>query len=96
MLADNCGAPDQELLSNLLAAHTEGKTNTGFDCEGEGAAVVDTCEKEIYDLFLTKYWAMKYAASAAIEILKVDQIIMAKRAGGPKARGMGQQDPDDD
>ncbi|XP_064109110.1 T-complex protein 1 subunit theta-like [Macrobrachium nipponense] len=96
VLADNCGAPDQEALSNLLAAHTEGKTNAGFDCEGEGAAVLDACEKEIFDLYLTKYWALKYAASSAIEILKVDQIIMAKRAGGPKARGMGPQDPDDD
>ncbi|XP_066954379.1 T-complex protein 1 subunit theta [Macrobrachium rosenbergii] len=96
VLADNCGAPDQEVLSNLMAAHTEGKTNFGFDCEGEGAAVLDACEKEVFDLYLTKYWALKYAASAAIEILKVDQIIMAKRAGGPKARGMGPQDPDDD
>ncbi|XP_068201960.1 T-complex protein 1 subunit theta-like [Palaemon carinicauda] len=96
VLADNCGAPDQEVLSNLLAAHTEGKKNAGFDCEGEGVAVLDACEKEIFDLFLTKYWALKYSSSAAIEILRVDQIIMAKRAGGPKARGMGPQDPDDD
>lgn len=96
VLADNCGAPDQETLSNLLAAHTEGKTNVGFDCEGEGAAVVDATEKEIYDLLLTKYWALKYSTSAAIQILRVDQIIMAKKAGGPKSRGMGPQDPDDD
>merc|ERR1711915_174297 len=96
VLADNCGAPDQEVLSNLLAAHAEGKTNAGFDCEGEGAAVLDACEKEIFDLLLTKHWALKYSASAAIQILRVDQIIMAKRAGGPKPRGMGPQDPDDD
>ncbi|KAK7070191.1 T-complex protein 1 subunit theta [Halocaridina rubra] len=96
ILADNCGAPDQEILSNLLAAHTEGKTNHGFDCEGESTFVADACEKGVYDLQLTKYWALKYSASAAIQILRVDQIIMAKRAGGPKARGMGPQDPDDD
>lgn len=96
VLADNCGAPDQETLSNLLAAHTEGKTNAGFDCEGDGSNVINAAEKEIYDLYLTKYWALKYATSAANQILRVDQIIMAKRAGGPKARGMGPQDPDDD
>jgi len=96
VLADNCGAPDQETLSNLLAAHSEGKVNAGFDCEGEGAAVVDAKEKEVFDLYLTKFWALKYATSAATQILRVDQIIMAKRAGGPKARGMGPQDPDDD
>ncbi|KAK8400069.1 hypothetical protein O3P69_003037 [Scylla paramamosain] len=96
VLADNCGAAHQETLSNLLAAHTEGKKNAGFDCENEGAGVIDAAEKEIYDLYLTKYWAMKYATSAATQILRVDQIIMAKRAGGPKPRGMGAQDPDDD
>ncbi|XP_069937411.1 T-complex protein 1 subunit theta [Cherax quadricarinatus] len=96
VLADNCGALDQETLSNLLAAHTEGKTNFGFDCEGDGSFVIDATEKEIYDLYLTKYWALKYATSAANQILRVDQIIMAKRAGGPKPRGMGAQDPDDD
>ncbi|XP_042203966.1 T-complex protein 1 subunit theta-like [Homarus americanus] len=96
VLADNCGASDQETLSNLLAAHTEGKTNAGFDCEGNGSNVIDASEKEIYDLYLTKYWALKYATSAANQILRVDQIIMAKRAGGPKSRGMGPQDPDDD
>lgn len=96
VLADNCGAAYQETLSNLLAAHTEGKKNAGFDCENEGSGVVDAAEKEIYDLYLTKYWAIKYATSAANQILRVDQIIMAKRAGGPKPRGMGAQDPDDD
>ncbi|KAF0304636.1 T-complex protein 1 subunit theta [Amphibalanus amphitrite] len=39
-----------------------------------------------YDLWLTKHWALKYAATAACTVLKVDQIIMAKRAGGPKPR----------
>ncbi|KAG0719053.1 T-complex protein 1 subunit theta [Chionoecetes opilio] len=97
VLADNCGASYQETLSNLLASHSEGKKNVGFDCENEnGSHVINACEKQIYDLYLTKYWALKYSTSAANQILRVDQIIMAKRAGGPKARGMGAQDPDDD
>ena len=39
----------------------------------------------ILDLYLTKFWALKYAVNAACTVLRVDQIIMAKRAGGPKA-----------
>ena len=50
----------------------------------------------IFDLFVSKYWGMKYATAAACTILRVDQIIMAKRAGGPKAREAGAQDQDDD
>jgi len=38
---------------------------------------------------------MKYAVSAACTVLKVDQIIMAKRAGGPKAPSGGIRDEDD-
>ena len=40
----------------------------------------------IYNLFQSKYWGIKYTLGAANAILKVDQIIMAKRAGGPKPR----------
>lgn len=32
----------------------------------------------------TKEWAIKLATDAAITVLKVDQIIIAKPAGGPK------------
>jgi hypothetical protein len=38
-------------------------------------------------------WAIKLATDAVATVLKVDQIIMAKQAGGPKPRGM---DGDDD
>ena len=40
----------------------------------------------IVDPYLTKYSAIKLAATAAITVLRVDQIIMARQAGGPKAR----------
>jgi len=48
------------------------------------------------DMFASKYWGMKYATAAACTVLRVDQIIMAKRAGGPKPREGGPQDADDD
>ncbi|XP_075226574.1 chaperonin containing TCP1 subunit 8 [Lycorma delicatula] len=89
ILADNTGIKSNELISNLYAAHQEGKKNAGFDIEGDGAAVKDAVEAGVFDLYLTKYWALKYATNAACTILKVDQIIMAKRAGGPKGKPPG-------
>ena len=54
-------------------------------------------EDGILDLYLGKLWAVQYATNAACTILQVDQIIMAKRAGGPKARpAQGPADADDD
>lgn len=38
---------------------------------------------------------MKYAVNAACTVLKVDQIIMAKRAGGPKIPAGGVREEDD-
>ena len=38
----------------------------------------------IYDLLYTKEQAFLLAADTAITILRVDQIIMSKAAGGPK------------
>lgn len=58
---------------------------------------LNAAENEIFDLLLLKHWALRYATNAACTILRVDQIIMAKRAGGPKARpGNGPMDTNDD
>lgn len=46
---------------------------------------VDTIENlQIHDHRKTKEWSIRLAAEAAITILKIDQIIIAKPAGGPK------------
>ncbi|XP_023241990.1 T-complex protein 1 subunit theta-like [Centruroides sculpturatus] len=87
-LAENSGVKPTEVISNLYADHQEGKVNVGFDAEVEGTSVKDVSEN-ILDLYLTKYWAIKYATNAACTILKVDQIIMAKPAGGPKPKSDG-------
>ncbi|XP_070567693.1 T-complex protein 1 subunit theta-like [Ptychodera flava] len=95
-LSENAGVKATEVLSKLYAAHQEGKVNAGFDIEAEGAAVKDVVEAGIYDLFLTKHWGLKFAVNAAVTVLRVDQIIMAKPAGGPKPRQPGPMDADDD
>lgn len=97
VLAENSGVKPKEVISKLYAAHSEGNKNMGFDIEGEGGDVKDCAESGVYDLLLAKKWALKYATNAACTILRVDQIIMAKRAGGPKARDTsGPLDQDDD
>jgi len=95
ILAENSGAPGQESVATLRAAHetAEGR-NSGFNCEAGG--MLDACEAGVLDLLRTKHWALRYSSAAACQVLRVDQIIMAKRAGGPKPRGAGPQDPDDD
>ncbi|KAL1491725.1 hypothetical protein ABEB36_012280 [Hypothenemus hampei] len=84
-LAENSGLRSQVVLEQVLEAHQNGQKNVGVDIESQNSTV-DAVEKKILDLYQSKYWGLKYAVDAATTILKVDQIIMAKRAGGPKAR----------
>ncbi|XP_053420915.1 T-complex protein 1 subunit theta isoform X1 [Nycticebus coucang] len=84
-LAENSGVKANEVISKLYAVHQEGNKNVGLDIEAEVPAVKDMLEAGILDTYLGKYWAIKLATNAAVTVLRVDQIIMAKLAGGPKA-----------
>lgn len=57
---------------------------------------MSSVENNIFDIFAAKNLALKLATNAASTILKVDQIIMAKPAGGPPVRAPKGQDEDDD
>lgn len=94
-LAENSGINATDLLNKLYEAHLAGEKTAGFDIDAEVAATVDVTKAGIVDLYLTKRWGIKYAVEAASTLLMVDQIIMAKRAGGPKARAPG-GDQDED
>ncbi|XP_033002784.1 T-complex protein 1 subunit theta isoform X2 [Lacerta agilis] len=94
-LAENSGVKANELISKLYAVHQEGNKNVGFDIEAETAAVKDMLEAGVLDTYLGKFWGIKLATNAAVTILRVDQIIMAKPAGGPKPP-TGKKDLDDD
>ena len=91
-LAENSGSLASDVISNLYAAHASGAVMTGVDVE-EGK-IKDLGEDSVYDLYSTKWWALKFAVEAAVTVMRVDQIIMAKQAGGPKPRG-GPGDDDD-
>ncbi|XP_041947775.1 T-complex protein 1 subunit theta isoform X2 [Alosa sapidissima] len=94
-LAENSGVKANEVISKLYAAHHEGQSNMGVDIEGEGPALTDMVKAGIQDPFVVKHWGIKLATNAAITVLRVDQIIMAKPAGGPKAP-QGKKDWDDE
>lgn len=95
-LAENSGVNTTEVLRLLHASHGQGQNHIGFDINDELGNVINVNESKIFDLYVTKMWALKYAVEAACTVLRVDQIIMAKRAGGPKPpkQNMGDQDED--
>lgn len=95
VLADNAGLKTTEVMAELVAAHQNNQPTSGISIEGEGG-LTDAVKSGVLDLYAAKYWGMKYATAAACTVLRVDQIIMAKRAGGPKPRQGGPQDADDD
>ena len=39
MLAENSGVKPKEVIAKLYAAHSEGKTNMGFDIEGDSGEI---------------------------------------------------------
>lgn len=94
-LAENSGVNSTEVLYKLHLAQKDGNKSAGFDIDSELPATIDVSKSMILDLFVTKQWALKYAVGAAATILKVDQIIMAKRAGGPKPRQQANSDDED-
>ncbi|RVW46953.1 T-complex protein 1 subunit theta [Vitis vinifera] len=82
-LAENAGLNAMEIISSLYAEHSTGNTKVGIDLD-QGVVCKDVSTMNVWDLYITKYFALKYAADAACTVLRVDQIIMAKPAGGPK------------
>lgn len=53
----------------------------------EDTGILDAQDAGILDLMVTKSWAIKLATEAARTVLSVDQIIVARQAGGPKPPG---------
>jgi len=88
VLAENAGRPFDEVISSLYASHASGKVTMGVQIEHEiEENIIDTVEGKIFDHLNTKKSALRLGADAAITVLRVDQLIMAKAAGGPKPPG---------
>ncbi|PAV56288.1 hypothetical protein WR25_15712 [Diploscapter pachys] len=70
--------------------------NSLFQKYNPFSGLMDAVEANIFDLHAGKKSAIALAVDAATTVLRVDQIIMAKPAGGPKPRGPKPQDEDDE
>ena len=53
----------------------------GVDVDQSADGTLSTVEAQIFDVLVAKHWALRYATNAAIDVLKVDSIIMSKPAG---------------
>jgi T-complex protein 1 subunit theta len=93
-LAENCSGKTNEILAGLYAAHGKGQVNDGVDVEEQ--TVRNAVDMGVLDLLSTKANAIRLATDAAITVLRVDQIIMAKPAGGPKPPQQGPADGGED
>lgn len=83
-LAENSGLNSTDVVSSIWSTHVSGDMTVGIDIES--GTIKDLSREDIVDLFTTKWWAFKLLCDAVIAVLKVDQVIMAKQAGGSKSR----------
>jgi len=82
-LAENAGHKAEEIIAKLYA---ETIKNSKAGISIEDGTVKDAVEMGVLDSIETKSWAIKLSIDAVLTILRVDQIIMSKPAGGPKPR----------
>ena len=95
-LAENAGWDATNVLADLQAAHASSPKgvicDVGVDIEGSVSndpnstsnGTTSMKERGVVDLLATKLSALRLAIDAATTVLKIDQIIMSKKAGGPK------------
>ena len=100
-LADNSGMEAMDVVSQLYAQHEKGGqgVRVGVDIEGNaaGRCVDDMATKaNVYDLMAVKRQAIRLAVDAVLTVLRVDSIIQAKQAGGPKMGGQQNNWDEDD
>merc|ERR1719401_2438833 len=93
VLAENSGHSHVDAITALYAAHQKGEKASAVDVDS-GDLLVDAGEAAILDHAESKKWAIRFTLDAVLTILKVDQIIMSKQAGGPKAPEGGGRDAD--
>eukprot|EP00606_Chrysophyceae_sp_TOSAG23-5_P001266 GSChrysophyteH2.ASY1.ANO1.224.1 assembled CDS len=85
-LAENSGCDPSKSMHSLHLSHAGPNTeHMGFDIEE--TEPFNAVDAKIYDCYSSKVNALRLAVDAALTVLRVDQIVMSKPAGGPKPRG---------
>ena len=67
--------------------HPDSSSELTSSQNNDNTGTLDAVKEGILDLLVTKQWAIKLATEAARTVLSVDQIIVARQAGGPKPPG---------
>lgn len=91
-LAENAGLKPETVLADIYAEIAKGSRSHGIDCSDQ--TVKDAAEAKILDSLESKSWALKLAFDVCLTLLKVDQIIMSKPAGGPNMSNQAARRPD--
>ncbi|KEG13157.1 putative CCT-theta [Trypanosoma grayi] len=83
-LAEVSGFNGTDVVTQLEVDHNAGKIHQGVNVED--GTTINALEAGIVEPHLTKFWAINLATEAVLTVLRVNQIIVAKQAGGPKNR----------
>merc|ERR1712008_489346 len=83
----------EELMNFTKGEEARMEKSIGVDVDAS-TLICDATEREILDHAETKRWALRFTLDAVLTVLQVDQIIMSKQAGGPKAPEGGGRDDD--
>lgn len=75
------------LISRYVCCHHFGELALIFEQNDDNTGILNAQEEGILDLLISKSWAIKLSTEAARTVLSVDQIIVARQAGGPKPPG---------
>jgi len=97
-LAENAGQNATETVAALIEAHEKGQRAMGVNIEaapGE-STIMDAAAAGVLDLHAVRSSALRLVMDAVATILRVDQIIQCKAAGGPKLPGNKQHWDEED
>eukprot|EP00917_Polyrhabdina_sp_WS-2016_P004275 GHVP01009792.1.p1 GENE.GHVP01009792.1~~GHVP01009792.1.p1 ORF type:complete len:496 (-),score=109.21 GHVP01009792.1:2147-3634(-) len=94
-LASSAGMKPHEVVAQLYIDHSKGEKSNGINIQDKATMTGDTAAAGVLDHAETQKSAIRLAADAACTLLKVDEIVMAKPAGGPKFPNQGHWDEDE-
>lgn len=92
-LSENSGLNVNEVLANLNSKNSE-DPHMGLNIKN--GEIENAFDLGIFDHLETKKWSIKFAVDSVLTILRVDQIILSKPAGGPKFDRSKYHNPDDE
>jgi T-complex protein 1 subunit theta len=81
-MIENQGYNVNEMISKIKSANVNAPAGVNIKED----SISDSEKLNVWDHMESKVWALRLASDAAITILRVDQIIISKPAGGPKPK----------